>query len=261
VDDYGTRHLPGAATIAFVLALAAVAVAGYATLEVRQTLHSERAARQAEVGGLQRRLAVLEAHDSRLSHRVGSAEQTLKRRDAGIAPLAKRVLRSVFTVETDAGLGTGFVGWEDADGLYVVTADHVVKDASSSVTLTRAGQSWRGDVDAEDAANDLAVIRINGRPAGAAPLWQSPSLHPPLVGDQVLLVGSPFGLSGTVTTGVVSRVTKKVVQTDAAANPGNSGGPAVDKQGRVVGVLVSGGGENINFAIRIDRACVKLRDC
>jgi S1-C subfamily serine protease len=56
-------------------------------------------------------------------------------------------------------------------------------------------------------------------------------------------------------------VTPKLVQTDAAANPGNSGGPAVDKQGRVVGVLVAGGGENINFAIRIDRMCAKLRSC
>jgi S1-C subfamily serine protease len=258
MDYYETRRLPGAAAIAFIVALTAVAVAGSAWFELRRTVHSERTARRAEVAGLQRRL---EALDARLSTRVGSAERTLKRRDAGIAPLAKRVLRSVFTVETDAGLGTGFVGWQDADGLYVITADHVVKDASSSVTLTRAGHSWRGDVDAEDAANDLAVIRINGRPAGAAPLWQSPSPHPPVVGDQVLLVGSPFGLSGTVTTGVVSRVTTKVVQTDAAANPGNSGGPAVDKHGRVVGVLVAGGGENINFAIRIDRACAKLRDC
>ena len=76
-----------------------------------------------------------------------------------------------------------------------------------------------------------------------------------------LLVGSPFGLSGTVTTGVVSRVTPKLVQTDAAANPGNSGGPAVAKDGRIVGVLVAGGGENINFAVRIDRACAKLRAC
>jgi S1-C subfamily serine protease len=56
-------------------------------------------------------------------------------------------------------------------------------------------------------------------------------------------------------------VTSKAVQTDAAANPGNSGGPAVNKQGRVVGVLVAGGGENINFAIRIDRMCAKLRHC
>jgi serine protease Do len=64
-----------------------------------------------------------------------------------------------------------------------------------------------------------------------------------------------------VTTGIVSRVTKKSIQTDAAANPGNSGGPALDRQGRIVGVLVAGGGQNLNFAIRIDRACVKLRKC
>jgi S1-C subfamily serine protease len=262
VDEYyQPRRLASAAPLALALAVAAVVVAAFAWLQLRQTLHSERAARHTEVAGLQRRLAALEAHDARLSSRVGTAERTLKRRDAGIAPLAGRVLKSVFTVETDAGLGTGFVGWQDADGLYVITADHVVKDASSSVTLTRAGHSWRGDVDAEDAVNDLAVIRINGRPEGAAPLWQSASPHLPVVGDQVLLVGSPFGLSGTVTTGVVSRVTRKVVQTDAAANPGNSGGPAVDKHGRVVGVLVAGGGENLNFAIRIDRTCAKLRRC
>jgi S1-C subfamily serine protease len=260
-DYYEPRRLPAAARLALVLAVGAVAVAGFAWLQLRQTLHSERTARHAEVAGLQRRLAALEAHDARLSSRVGTAERTLKRRDAGIAPLAKRVLRSVFTVETDAGLGSGFVAWQDVDGVYVLTANHVVENASSSVTLTRSGHSWRGDLEAVDPANDLALIRMNGRAAGAEPLWQSPRREAPAVGDQVLLVGSPFGLSGTVTTGVVSRVTPKVVQTDAAANPGNSGGPAVDKQGRIVGVLVAGGGENINFAIRIDRACAKLRPC
>jgi S1-C subfamily serine protease len=242
-------------------AAVALAALSFALVHVYRSLNAERTARRAEAAALARRIQALETRDAALSTRVGTAERRLRRKDVGIAPLAKRVLKSVFTVETDAGLGTGFVGWTDADGVYVVTADHVVDDASSSVTLTRAGQSWRGDVEAEDRANDLAVIRLNGRPAGAAALWQSPRRTPPAVGDQLLLVGSPFGLSGTVTTGVVSRVTPKLVQTDAAANPGNSGGPAVDQQGNLVGVLVSGGGENINFAIRIDRACVKLRDC
>jgi S1-C subfamily serine protease len=137
----------------------------------------------------------------------------------------------------------------------------VVEDATTNVTLERKGGSWRGEISAIDHANDLALVRVEGRPAGAEPLWQSARTTPPTVGDQLLLVGSPFGLAGTVTTGIVSRVSTKVVQTDAAANPGNSGGPALDKHGNVVGVLVSGGGENINFAIRIDRVCVKLRDC
>lgn len=74
-------------------------------------------------------------------------------------------------------------------------------------------------------------------------------------------MGSPYGLSGTVTTGIVSRVTPRMIQTDAAANPGNSGGPAVNREGRVVGVLLAGGGENINFAVRIERACKVLRAC
>jgi S1-C subfamily serine protease len=261
-DDGRRSRLPGGAP--YVTAVAgALALAGltYALVHVIRSLSAERAARHSEVASLNRRLRALELHNASLSSRVGSAERSLKQRDAGIAPLAKRVLRSVFTVETDAGLGTGFVAWRSADGTYLITAHHVVKDSSASVTLSRAGQSWQGEVTAQDPKNDLAVIRLDARPVGADPLWQKPKRGVPAVGDELLLAGSPFGLSGTVTTGVVSRVTPKLVQTDAAANPGNSGGPAVDKRGRVVGVLVAGGGENINFAIRIDRMCAKLRSC
>ena len=260
-DEPRRPRLQSAPVLGALLGVVALAVMAFAVVHVSRSLRAERAARHAEVAGLNRRLRALEAHDAALSSRVGSAERSLKRRDAGIAPLAKRVLRSVFTVETDAGLGTGFVGWRDADGTYVITADHVVKEATTGVTLSRSGQSWQGEVSAEDSKNDLAVIRLDAQPAEAEPLWQNPRRGVPSVGDQLLLVGSPFGLSGTVTTGVVSRVTPKLVQTDAAANPGNSGGPAVDKQGRVVGVLVAGGGENINFAVRIDRMCAKLRSC
>jgi hypothetical protein len=85
--------------------------------------------------------------------------------------------------------------------------------------------------------------------ASAAGPTPDPSLLP-LPGDELLLVGSPYGLEGTVTSGVVSRVTYDSIQTDAAANPGNSGGPAVNGKGQVVGVLLSGGGENLNFTVR-----------
>jgi S1-C subfamily serine protease len=85
--------------------------------------------------------------------------------------------------------------------------------------------------------------------------------RPPRAGDELLLLESLYGLYGTVTTGIVSRVTARAIQTDAAANPGNSGGPALDREGRVVGVLVAGGGVNINFAVPIRLACAKLRRC
>ena len=111
-----------------------------------------------------------------------------------------------------------------------------------------------------DTTNDLATIRVHGQIAPG--LWQHPQLGiVPSPGDELILVGSPYGLEGTVTTGVASRVGYDEIQTDAAANPGNSGGPAVDQQGNVVGVLLRGGGENLNFLVPIQRACVTLRHC
>jgi serine protease Do len=82
-----------------------------------------------------------------------------------------------------------------------------------------------------------------------------------VAGDRILLVGSPFGLEGTVTSGVVSRVGKDRIVTDAAANPGNSGGPAVDTNGQVVGVLLSDVGTDLSFLEPIQRACVTVREC
>jgi S1-C subfamily serine protease len=229
----------------------------------------ERAAWQSEVAALDRELAevrhsvsALRVQGARLSGRVRGAEDEAKQANRGVAPLAEQALRSVFTVETDVGLGAGFAAWREGGALYIVTANHVVEDAGSTfVTVTRKSGSWSGEIVRNDRRNDLALIRVSGHPAGAEPLWTSGKTAKPAQGDQLILIGSPYGLSGTVTTGIVSRVTRRLIQTDAAANPGNSGGPAIDRRGRVVGVLVAGGGQNLNFAVRIDRACLKLRDC
>jgi S1-C subfamily serine protease len=260
-DDRPARRFAFAPLVPALLALVACFAAVGVWLQQR-SVKDDRAALQARVTALEHRMARLSGQDAALSNRLGSAEHKLKQRDQGIAPLAKRVLRSVFTVETDSGLGSGFVAWQDGDSSYLLTAAHVVNDQiSGTVTITRKGGSWSGEVAGIDNKNDLAVIRVNGKPAGAAPLWQNPREPLPHQGDELLLIGSPFGLGGTVTTGIVSRVMRKYIQTDAAANPGNSGGPALTKEGRIVGVLVMGGGENINFAVRIDRVCTKLRNC
>lgn len=263
-ESGSARRWPGiVAVAAFALAILATIVAAFAYVQRDSMLREERAARRADVARLQKTIGAIATRNERLVSRLSSAEQTLKRRETGIAPLAARVMKSVFTVETDYGLGTGFVAWREDEASYLITAHHVVESVlSGSVTITRKKASWRGEIVALDPKNDLALIRINGRPANAKPLWQNPNAaRRPDPGDQLLLVGSPFGLYGTVTTGIISRVGKKVIQTDAAANPGNSGGPALDKQGHVVGVLVAGGAQNVNFAIRIDRACQKLRKC
>jgi S1-C subfamily serine protease len=260
-----------------VVALAAFAVVLALVLSIvalqskRSPSAAELAAKNAEaaslaarrtVARLDRRVATLEAETAALSARLKSTQTTVAKNSAGLTPLAKRVLKSVFTIEAGPELGSGFAAWTTGGDLYLVTANHVIANAGSSfVNVTKNTRSWQGEIAATDPANDLALVRVAGTPAGAAPLWQSPERLLPATGDELLLVGSPYGLEGTVTTGIVSRVTDKVIQTDAAANPGNSGGPAIDKDGRIVGVLVAGGAQNLNFAVPIGRVCVKLRKC
>ena len=260
-DSDRSKRRPRAPLVAGALALLALGAAAFAL--VAEHRHDAQVSRlREELAVVEQRVRALDRRNETLVGRVNETEQTLARREAGLAPLAKRVLRSVFTVETDISLGSGFVAWRDGGASYLVTAAHVVEESAGAfVTVSRRDGSWTGEIAGIDSRNDLAVVRISGKPAGAEPLWQEPRTLPPKAGDELLLVGSPFGLEGSVSTGVVSRVTKRYIQTDAAANPGNSGGPALDKTGRIVGVLVSGGGENINFAVPIAKVCAKLRQC
>jgi S1-C subfamily serine protease len=260
-DEYeGRRTISIPRVVAGLAVLAALGVSLFAVASVREQSMRVDLLRT-DVRELEGRLEEFRLSDQELAGRLKTSEGKLREKDQGIAPLAARVLKSVFTVKTDDGLGAGFAGWTADDQLYVVTAAHVVSEVGQQVLLERNTGSWRAEVVARDRARDLAVLRVDGRPVGAKPLWQKPLANKPRVGDALLLVGSPFGLGGTVTSGVVSRVRSKEIQTDAAANPGNSGGPAVDRKGRVVGVLVAGGGENINFAVPIRRLCGSLRDC
>jgi S1-C subfamily serine protease len=244
------------------LLLAALGLSYLALARAQSRAHDVQALR-GEVRDLEQRVAALTATSNRIAGRLQATDRKLGQKDAGIAPLAARVLRSVFRVETGSGwFGTGFAAWTSNGQTYVLTANHVVAHAAGqSVTLERSNGSWAGEIAATDPKNDLAAIRLDGLPVGAAPLWQDPASPKPRPGDQLLLAGSPYGLDGTITTGIVSRVTANVIQTDAAANPGNSGGPAIDRQGQVVGILVAGGGQNLNFAVPINRACDKLRNC
>src|SRR5687768_715186 len=241
-----------------VLAAVGVSLLAYATVKTQGT---KIALLETDVRELEGRLEDFRLADEALEGRVQGAEGKLRQKDAGQAPLAAKILKSVFTVETRDGVGAGFAGWVDDGQMYVVTAAHVVTDVGEQVTLERNNGSWGAEVVGRDPVRDLAVLRVSGHPVGAAPLWQKPLRNRPRPGDELLLVGSPYGLGGTVTSGVVSAVRPQLIQTDAAANPGNSGGPAVDRHGRVVGVLVSGGGENLNFAVPIRQLCATLRDC
>ncbi len=155
----------------------------------------------------------------------------------------------------ERGEGSAFL----YDDRHVVTNEHVVAEAEE-VDLQYITGDWTGTtLVGTDVMSDLAVLEVDHVPDEARPL--SLATERPAVGQEVLAIGNPFGLEGTMTQGVVSGVDRtidapgqefsfpNVVQTDAAVNPGNSGGPLVDLEGSVVGVVNAGGGENIGFAI------------
>ncbi len=160
--------------------------------------------------------------------------------------------------------GSGFV--YDRQG-HIVTNQHVV-DGAGAVTVTFSnGRAYKATVVGSDASTDLAVLKVDAPRSLLVPLalGSSSALS---VGDGVVAIGSPFGLEETVTAGIVSALDRQMeaqngftingaIQTDAALNHGNSGGPLLDLQGRVVGVnsqiaSKSGGSDGVGFAIPSD---------
>jgi S1-C subfamily serine protease len=170
------------------------------------------------------------------------------------------------TTQTERALGSGFV--IDRAG-HIVTNYHVVHGASTIQVSFSNNERYRAKLVGSDPSTDIAVLKVDV-PASALkalPLGNSDAVR---VGDQVIAIGNPFGLDRSVTAGIVSAVQRRieapnnlsiahVIQTDAALNHGNSGGPLLDAQGEVVGVNaqietggVSQGNVGIGFAIPIN---------
>ena len=157
--------------------------------------------------------------------------------------------------------GTGFVFDTKGD---IVTNDHVVSGAGSVSVKFSDGSTYKATVVGEDADTDLAVIRVNAPASKLVPLSLGDSSKV-AVGDGVVAIGNPFGLDGTVTSGIVSALNREItspdnapiegaIQTDAAINHGNSGGPLLNMKGQVIGVTSqiqsdSGGNDGVGFAV------------
>ncbi|HYH06670.1 MAG TPA: trypsin-like peptidase domain-containing protein [Thermoanaerobaculia bacterium] len=169
---------------------------------------------------------------------------------------------------TSQSLGSGFV-WSN-DGI-IVTNNHVVEGASRIIVNTQDGRQLPATLLGVDPDSDLAVLRVADKNLAAAPIGTSSDL---MIGESVVAVGNPFGLSGTVTTGVVSALGRSVpsqdqtrtftdfIQTDASINPGNSGGPLLNIEGKVIGINVAiyAQAQGIGFAIPVDRAKKVIAD-
>ena len=198
-------------------------------------------------------------HSINLSRVTNSVE----RAPGSVADIAQRVIPSVVSIEAtskDGGsTGTGFV--IESNG-YILTNNHVIAEAVSTngtidVTLN-SGQKYTAKVVGRDSSYDLAVLKIATTGLTALQLGDSDKVA---VGDSVIAIGSPLGLSGTVTLGIISAKNRAVtagesgsdnsfinaLQTDAAINPGNSGGPLVNIRGEMIGINVAiyRGDENV----------------
>ena len=159
------------------------------------------------------------------------------------------------------GQGSGFI--VSADGL-ILTNAHVVKDAQSVTVLLADRREYTAQLLGSDATTDIAVLRIPVQGLQAVRLGDPAQLQ---VGDPVLAIGAPYGLTQTATAGIVSATGRSLpgdgavpfIQTDAAVNPGNSGGPLFDAAGQVVGINAqiysrTGGYQGVSFAIPVDVA-------
>jgi putative serine protease PepD len=240
------------------------------------------------IGGVIVHSASSQSESSPKSVRIGAAAvpASSQQRPAGAtASVAAKILPSVVSIEVRRGgggdTGSGIV---ISSSGYILTNNHVVEPALNGGKLSVVfpdKQSVPGEIVGRDRVSDLAVVRVRGvHGLQPAVLGSSSSVA---VGDPVIAVGSPLGLAGTVTSGIVSALDRPVeagsvqgsstddvidaIQTDAAINPGNSGGPLVDGRGQVIGVNSAiatlssdplGGGQGgsigLGFAIPIDQA-------
>jgi putative serine protease PepD len=201
-----------------------------------------------------------------------------------IKSIVQKVSPSVVTVNVTVAsggdTGSGSIIQSDANTSYVLTNNHVIEAAATSGTIQielNNGDQINATIVGRDAAYDLAVLKVSKGNLPVLQLGDSAALS---IGDSVIAFGSPLGLAGTVTTGIVSSLNRPVttsgatsgvnsyvdaIQTDAAINPGNSGGPLTDSLGRLIGVnsaiastgsSASGQSGNIGlgFAIPINEA-------
>ncbi|MET9965051.1 trypsin-like peptidase domain-containing protein [Streptomyces sp. NPDC006356] len=206
-------------------------------------------------GGLGYTLAKNDENTSSTTVSASDSGGSLKRDPGTVAGVAATALPSTVTIQAESsagegGTGTGFVF--DKEG-HILTNNHVVADAVDGGKLTATfpnGKKYDAEVVGHAQGYDVAVIKLKDTPGNLKPLTLGNS-DKVAVGDSTIAIGAPFGLSNTVTTGIISAKNRPVassdgtgsnasymsaLQTDASINPGNSGGPLLDAQGNVIGI-------------------------
>ncbi len=192
---------------------------------------------------------------------VNDGQPTSSDGTLSVQSIYRLAYKGVVEIASAQGQGSGFV--YDGSG-HILTNAHVVEGSNSVSVKFWNGKTLNAQVVGTDASTDLAVLKVNAPVSELFPLSLGDSSKL-VVGDTVVAIGSPFGLEGTVTSGIVSALHREMtspnhfaidnsIQTDAAINHGNSGGPLLDAQGKVVGITSqiessSDGNEGVGFAI------------
>ena len=176
----------------------------------------------------------------------------------------KAVAPAVVEIQHDGGVGSGVI--YDKSGL-ILTAHHVVAGADTVTVKTADGQTLDGTVVGRDAEHDLAIVAVKA--PSDLPTADLAAPNSVEVGETAIALGSPFGFSASVTSGIISGLDRSLpignttltglIQTDAPINPGNSGGPLVDADSKVIGINTAiaseaGGSNGVGFAIPVETA-------
>lgn len=190
-----------------------------------------------------------------LNSSVGSIDQDITKLKASVSSdfsaVVGTAIKSVVTVKTNIAQGSGFIITSEG---YLITNEHVMEGANAAGIVTSDGQIHSVKLIGSDANMDIAVLKIDGT-YSPLKLANSDDIE---IGEKVIAIGNPLGLQFSVTEGIVSAVNRPgqngingYIQTDAALNAGNSGGPLIDINGEAVGInnFKIGGSENLGFAL------------
>lgn len=223
--------------------------------EIKGSLGSIRQENQYQVGEIVRSISKQRTDFETQIDLLKSTQQDL-------SLVVESAIKKVVTVTTDISAGTGFAV---SDGTYILTNNHVIDGSAAIQVQTYSNEVYTAQVVGTDALADIAVLKISGN-LDSFELADSDSIS---IGQKVIAIGNPLGLSFTVTEGIVSALDREgpnglsaYIQTDVTLNPGNSGGPLVDKDGNVIGManFKVGGAEGLGFALESNMLRIKTNE-
>ena len=207
----------------------------------------------AKITKLSNNLQALSSNQTTLEKQIAQVKANSSNDFSGII---SQSLKGVVTIKTDVAQGSGFFVSNDG---YIVTNAHVITGASEIKAMTYDGNVHDVTLIGEDTNIDVALLKIVGK-YQRLPIGDSDKIS---IGDRVVALGNPLGLSFTATEGIVSSKDRlgmnnlpDYIQSDVSLNPGNSGGPLINSEGQVIGInnFKISGAENIGFALEINKA-------